>query len=362
MAATLVEELVEEILIRIPPKEPAHLVRAALVCKAWCRILTDAGFLRRYRRFHGTPPLLGYIQNLHNRVCFFPTSTASPVSAAALTLKTMLDLSSYLAALDCRHGRVLIHIPHNRDQLIVWDPITGSRQHLSLAPYIHSQSCTGSVLCATKACDHLDCGGGPFFVVFVWTWMNDAVDGMNIQASIYWSETSAWSTPTSIDTNCYIHMTPGLLIGDVLHFTINIHEGLSILKYDLCKHGLSVIDVPRGAWIPLVMKGEHRELLQLATLLDNCIYMWSQQDVTNGIHGWVKNKVMDLTPLLPELGYHTRTRKVIGFAEGTEIIFISTYAGIITLNLKSRQVRKVCDRKTYTMFPVLPYMSFCTPR
>jgi hypothetical protein len=41
-----------------------------------------------------------------------------------------------------------------------------------------------------------------------------------------------------------------------------------------CKHGLSVIDVPRVVSIPLVMKGDDRELLQLATLSDNCIYMW----------------------------------------------------------------------------------------
>ena len=33
------EEIVEEILLRIPPDEPAHLVRAALVCKAWRRTL-----------------------------------------------------------------------------------------------------------------------------------------------------------------------------------------------------------------------------------------------------------------------------------------------------------------------------------
>jgi hypothetical protein len=59
----LMEELVEEILLRLPPEEPAHLVRCAMVCKAWRRILSDGGFRRRYRRFHrATPPtVLGYV-------------------------------------------------------------------------------------------------------------------------------------------------------------------------------------------------------------------------------------------------------------------------------------------------------------
>ena len=30
-------ELMDEILLRIPPDEPAHLIRAALVCKPWLR-------------------------------------------------------------------------------------------------------------------------------------------------------------------------------------------------------------------------------------------------------------------------------------------------------------------------------------
>jgi len=45
----LLEELVEEILLRIPLDEPAYLVRARLVCKSWFRILSDRSFLRRYR-------------------------------------------------------------------------------------------------------------------------------------------------------------------------------------------------------------------------------------------------------------------------------------------------------------------------
>ena len=54
--------------------------------------------------------------------------------------------------------------------------------------------------------------------------------------------------------------------------------------------------------------------------------------------------------------------EVIGFVEGTDIIFISTYAGIFTLNLKSRQVRKVYEGVASYIYSILPYMSFYTPR
>ncbi|TVU40382.1 hypothetical protein EJB05_13845 [Eragrostis curvula] len=51
----LMEELVEEILLRFPPDDPARLFRAAVVCKAWCRLISGAAFRRRFRKIHGTP-------------------------------------------------------------------------------------------------------------------------------------------------------------------------------------------------------------------------------------------------------------------------------------------------------------------
>lgn len=65
--AALPEELVEEIFLHVPPDEPAILVHAALVCNcnsvspgaaSSSLMVTAAAPLRR---FHKTPPLLGYI-------------------------------------------------------------------------------------------------------------------------------------------------------------------------------------------------------------------------------------------------------------------------------------------------------------
>ncbi|CAL5077198.1 unnamed protein product [Urochloa decumbens] len=57
-APALVDELAEEILLRFPADDPACHVRAALACKRSRRLVADPGFRRRFREFHGAPPVL----------------------------------------------------------------------------------------------------------------------------------------------------------------------------------------------------------------------------------------------------------------------------------------------------------------
>ncbi|TVU40772.1 hypothetical protein EJB05_14249, partial [Eragrostis curvula] len=100
-------DAVTEILLRLPPDEPACLVHAALVCKPWHRILKDPAFTRRYREFHRTPPLLGFLHSTYNKdlKCtiprFVPTTTTPPFP------NPPPDCYNSLVE-DCRHGRVLL--------------------------------------------------------------------------------------------------------------------------------------------------------------------------------------------------------------------------------------------------------------
>ncbi|KAK1642086.1 hypothetical protein QYE76_059891 [Lolium multiflorum] len=52
---TLPDELLEEIFLRLPPNEPACLVRASLASKLWLSLLSGTSFNSRYRQFHGAP-------------------------------------------------------------------------------------------------------------------------------------------------------------------------------------------------------------------------------------------------------------------------------------------------------------------
>ncbi|KAK3126244.1 hypothetical protein QOZ80_7AG0553700 [Eleusine coracana subsp. coracana] len=136
----LTDELVEEVLLRLPPDDPAHLLRAALVCKRWRRLVAGCGFRRRYRELHRTPPVLGFVRNIYvingpGSAYFDRTSSFRPPRAA---------LFSWFV-LHASHGRVLLfhelwggtHLEYNR--LIVWNPITDKHGSCPRCPGARAQ-------------------------------------------------------------------------------------------------------------------------------------------------------------------------------------------------------------------------------
>ena len=180
----LIEDTAAEVLLRVPADEPAHLVRASLVCKLWRRILLNPAFLRRYREFHRIPPLLGFLRNsitagLFQSFRFVPTTSASPMSQPP-----PFDGARW-RALSCRHGRVLLDTGLYGVDLVVWDPITGDLQRLPKSSIPISFFISAAVLCpaGSCSCNHLDCHGGPFLVVSV-----SSLDGC-AKVGVYSSET-----------------------------------------------------------------------------------------------------------------------------------------------------------------------------
>ncbi|KAK3124315.1 hypothetical protein QOZ80_7BG0584850 [Eleusine coracana subsp. coracana] len=153
---TLMEELIEEILIRFPPDDPASLLHAALVCTSWRRIVSGPGFRRRFSEFHrrrsSPPPVLGFFCTVYkpcvgDETHFVPTT---PSSFRRLPHAVMPNWR----AVDALHSHVLFYdsdmveqpffleqhnINMHRPQslglhLIVWNPITGEVSRLPMAP------------------------------------------------------------------------------------------------------------------------------------------------------------------------------------------------------------------------------------
>ncbi|EAZ42250.1 hypothetical protein OsJ_26814 [Oryza sativa Japonica Group] len=233
ITASLAPELLSEILLRLPPDEPGHLFRAALVCKEWLRAICDPGFLRRYRAFHGSPPLLGL---LHRRQVL----QGDPVRHLARTTAVPLFPDpTFRRALDCHHGRALLHASDDGWYLIVWDPVTGE-QHRVPEPGIPWLMYTAAVFCAVSGC--------PFRVVFVATDDEDEL----VKASVYSSETGAWSKPAILDYGYqtwqerlqaitrgesyrtpYVQPRRGALVGDEIYFTLRTRMQSSIRMVDL---------------------------------------------------------------------------------------------------------------------------------
>ncbi|VAI38423.1 hypothetical protein VPH35_093321 [Triticum aestivum] len=312
----LMDDLVEEVLLRLPPDEPACLVRASAVCKPWRRILAGQRFRRRYREFHRTPPVLGLFER-NGR--FVPTSDLFPAKH---------DHSDWFVT-DCRHGRALAIIIKS---LAVFDPITGQRRRVPWPrPVDQLTHFSAAVLCAAQGCDHRSCQGGHFFVAFVTTRKEVSLGWL------YSSETRVWSNLTPVHhpnvkstSAIAVH---SVLLGDAIYFNAD-----SIIECQLGTRCLSMFEKPIDDSGSLMMAEDGR--LGFAAVVE-------------------KHRVIDLKLLLPEgaLSIPTFQDGVSGIAEGTQVIFVSTCVGSYMVDLKSLQVRMVsrpCKR-------IFPYMSFYIP-
>ncbi|TVU40859.1 hypothetical protein EJB05_14339, partial [Eragrostis curvula] len=352
----LIEDVTAEILLPLPPDEPEHLVRALLVCKPWLRLISDPGFLRRYRAFHGTPPLLGLLYRL--RVISGKNNPRlAPTTAVPLFPYTNLWWSDVL---DCRHGRVLLLVMERDWYFVVWDPVTGEQQRLPDIgiPWLIY---TAVVICAVSCCDHLDCHGGPFRVFLL---SSTTKHDKRIKASVYSSESGAWRVTVCLSESCLpprstvIQPRRVALIGDDIYFTRP--EDNAIIKYELSKNCLSMINPPSpnvsDSYTTLMVMEDGS--LGFACLKSFSLYLWSRKVNSKRAAKWIQCRVIELDGMVPIANPDDRAL-VVDFAEGVGAIFVRTCVGLFMIKLSSGRVRMVGGPGFY--FCVIPYMSFYTP-
>jgi hypothetical protein len=276
--------------------------------------------------------------------------------------------------LDCRHGRVLA-LNYMKDasclDYLVWDPVAGDCHAVPVPEMEDWLIESAAVLCATHGCDHLDCHGGPFRVVFMAT--HDYKP--TIFACVYSSETGAWSQPISLDNSCEYyaqHMQEGLAvrsyylpylqprrgthIGDAIYNTIQLDN--TIVKFDWCKDRLSLIRPPSKDVYYIALMAMDNSTLGFASILGFSLHMWSMKMDTEEAVEWLQYRVIELEKIIP-VANPTDETVVVGSAEGVGVIFVSTDVGLFSIELKSGRVKKVDEPGAY--FSVLPYMSFYTP-
>ncbi|KAL6647780.1 hypothetical protein ACP70R_015217 [Stipagrostis hirtigluma subsp. patula] len=347
----LMEEAIGEILLRIPPDDPACLVRASVVCKAWRRLLVDPAFPGRYRAFHRKPPMLGFFRDPTERQLarFVPTSSFRPAAAADQSQSTVID---------CRHGRVLLYDCNVRG-FVVWDPITGN-QHLIPDRMVPGCYYYGAIVCAAgTGCDHSSCASkGPFVVAFVgWEKLDSMVDA---RACCYSSETGALDvddTYIHLDYSKKIQVFYGpALVGDALYFIVKC--GI-LLKYELSRRNLSVIKAPdvHRKSSNLIMMAEDGGL-GFASLYRHSLSLWSRETGPNGDAGWAQRRVIDLEMLLP-VANRKCPSYLSGIVEGANVFLVSTDDGVYIVELESLRSRKVGEKENSGR--VFPYVSFHIP-
>ncbi|KAK3126250.1 hypothetical protein QOZ80_7AG0553790 [Eleusine coracana subsp. coracana] len=317
----LADELIEEILIRFLPDDPASLLRAALVCKPWCRVVSGPGFRRRFSEFHrrhrsSRPPVLGFFCTVNKpragqqKTQFVPTSPSS-----FRRLPHAMIIMPNWRPVDALHGRVLFydmdtltHEPPVTLRLVVCNPITGKVWRLPVPP--PNTLWNAALLCATPGCDDekFDCGHGHFCVVAVAT-----VDGVTT-ACVYSSEQHAWGMPVSMQRQgVRVSRGRSAHIGNNNTVYFQCNRNFGVLEYDLCRHELAFIGLPpecKGKCITLMAAEDGG--LGFATIdleEDSELFTWSREVGQDGEGRWVQGRVFVLDGLLSDIEY-TRLKQL----------------------------------------------------
>ncbi|CAN6347392.1 unnamed protein product [Urochloa humidicola] len=356
----LPDDMIAEILIRLPQDDPSSLLRASLACKRWLEIATGPDLRRRLGAFHRTPPLLGFLRDdYYSDSEHAPSFIATTASAFSLP-----GVAGPLGTpLDCRHGRVLFLA--SNELLVVWEPLTdGLRRVPTPVAFDNVYFMPNAALvCAASGCDHRACTGGPFLIVFVFS--KSSGGPMVVQSEtvaelcVYSSETEAWDDElmSTVYVDSIVTTKRSILVGRTLYIPFNFGY---ILEHDLCGNGLVVTQVPdvlladfKGNLILMPVEGSG---LGFAGIEESSLSVWSREATVHGDVVWEQCRVIDLTSLLPDADDDI---ELLGFAEGMNVIFLGTYGGIFTIKLNSELVSRVCDRGDSEM--LLPFISFYTP-
>jgi hypothetical protein len=358
----LPDVIVEEILVRLPADDPASLLRAALACKRFARLVSGPGFRARLRDFHRAagPPMLGFFCDHRGPADgvvsrFVPTSTIRPRATVRRGWR----------AADSRHGRVLLYPlpkrfePFRNVVLEVRILVTGEHRNLPGLPR-RPLSWSAAVLCgADGTCGHHPgCHRGPFRVVFVGT------DKGDIFSCVYSSVEDAWSQPASVEhplnPPACIESVPGVLVGNALHFLFQ--GSASILRYDLGTREVTVFPRPptcvdyQGR--PLLMNMEDGRL-GFASVLNSRLSLWPREVGADGEARWVQSREIELETLLPANALLTLPY-LLGFADGVGVLFVWTVVGgVMLVNLKSSRVTQV--EIHMDIYGVVPYVTYYTP-
>uniref|UniRef100_A0ACD5WI30 Uncharacterized protein n=1 Tax=Avena sativa TaxID=4498 RepID=A0ACD5WI30_AVESA len=331
------DDLLHEILLRLPP-QPPYLLRASLVCKRWRRLATDPRFLRRFRLYHGVPPLLGVFLNHDDFFSFRPTlDPPSRIPPERFALR--LDDHRGWRLFNCRHGRVLL-INMARRQFIVWNPISDDGCLVAVPPEFHGIH-TGAVLRATD--DH----SSPFKVVL----LGANEDGNQTLVRVYSSETTTWGVLVSISTelpcmeykDSYIS-TPSTLVGNTLYWWTGIDWWIrhGILAFDLDTQCLAEIEKPSfSSRVKKSSSVKYDQSVQIIRTKDGalgfaalwctdsnetCLEMWERGVNCHGVDTWVLSKSVTVKKIL--VGNYMRGARILRYVEDVRAILLRAGSSI----------------------------------
>ncbi|CAM0870604.1 unnamed protein product [Alopecurus aequalis] len=369
--------LLEEILRRLPP-QPSSLPRASLVCTRWRRLLSDPGFLRRFRKHHhrrNEPlPLLGFFDKefrTDDPPIFNPTTTGQRDCIPPARFSSPWSHGEGWVFLGCRHGLALL-VSRTRREALVWDPLTGHQRRVAFPPgfskeqgrFVHN----AAVMCAAAE-DHEHVHGDCRFTPFRLALVGGDSDGTHKFACLYHSESGIWGDIVSVETmHTLCTASPSVLVRDAFCWVLS---GGGILEFDFQRQSLAVTEKPADAhdadyyWSTLVVRTGHGGLglaiLSKSEYVSQSIQLWERKSDRYGVLAWELQRTITLDGLFsqgPTLGQCAVMMQ--GYDEDTNAVFLSTFFGDYMIQLESTEfinlfeTRRGClSSRTY-----YPYRNF----
>jgi hypothetical protein len=353
--------LLEEILLRLPPR-PSSLPCASLVCTRWHNILLDPDFLRRFRKHHQKPPLLGFFAvRLDSSTVFIPTLDAPDcIPATRFPLRQNLRYGGFNVR-GCHHGLAIL-VNRGKLEAFVWDPLTGHDRNVPFPPryciYKYGLVKNAVVFCGDTEDGHVhgDCSLSPFKVAFLW----DDWKEKRAICCLYDSESGVWGDIISVATSDKICDTrPGMIVGNLVYWLL---DGGGILELNLETQSLGVIEKPTNVHFTGYQYFHilNHSGLGLAVLLKSsmCIQLWRRKSKNEGVVGWVLQKIIQLNQLLPVVSQKDRKKTcILGYDNNTNTMVLSTTIGASMVQLETLDLRNIPERSYATYYP---YTNFYT--
>uniref|UniRef100_A0ACD5VAV3 Uncharacterized protein n=1 Tax=Avena sativa TaxID=4498 RepID=A0ACD5VAV3_AVESA len=341
------ENLLPEILLRLPP-HPCSLPRVSAVCKRWRLLVSDPGFVRRFRRHHrrNPLPLLGFLGQGSEEFVFHPTM--EPPNRVPPGRFSMLPEARFRSKiLGSRHGLVLM-FDQKMKEALVWDPISGGHHSLAVPPGFETSRTPieGTMLRAMGDAHH------HFQVVLVGA--ANQQRHTRFFACIYSSETGLWSDliSTLLPLGAYIYSIgiPAVLAGDSLYWMLG-RTSCALLEIDLDRQSLAVIYLPQDIFaicnptnFTAMPEGGGLGLLIMSHWT---AYLWKLNTDCDGAASWVLGRTIELGKLLSmNLEQEGQFLMLTGFAESSNVALIYTAIGLFMVQLESLQFKKIATRST----------------
>ncbi|XP_047086208.1 uncharacterized protein LOC124697708 [Lolium rigidum] len=366
----LPDDITRDIFARIQPDDPLYFFRVSHLCKDWRRALSDPDFAHRLHQRNLAPLLFGF---LHDRDHDEDLPTFFRTLASPFSPKDVPDRRHW-RVLDYRHGRALFISKRDgqlgRKDLLIWDPVTGVQRRVPVAPQASRSSFPGAaVVCAAPGCNHRPgCNGGDFQVALLFSdddpQFDDEADEQEapqIKGFLYSSQSDTWAgVATFYGLSEFFGERPSVLLGRSLYF---LSDGCVILEFDMSANTLSEIALPDidedfcETNSSLILVHDQNGGIGIVEATDGNICIWSRDTRDDGDVSWSITWTFYHSDLHGTIGIHGQS--LLGFVEGSSVIFVGTSEGIFTFDLISGLAKMVAEKDLFTF--VLPVFNLCAP-